>query len=610
MKCIKITLMLMLFAVNVTAISEAKVLRVREGQHLLIAPAEFIPLTNQLADFYYAEFGIQRTIVDQQVIFDHMSGGIPDAEAIRQYLIQFFDDPSVWMESSVLLVGSGTNEWGIPDEKNRIMVYDFSDDNFVDLDGDDIPDIPIGRLPAQNLIQLELIIDRNIQYIQEPVLGWWKNRVLLVADDEHKSGILEGLTYYSGMNHTARAQDVVEVLNDEVWVDKVLGIEYEMNANGNKPEAAQDIIDRINEGRLVWYYIGHGNEDVLGDEEYFRVSTQLQLLQNAEYLPLFIAASPSVGRFDSIDYDCVAEIFLTYQNGGSIASVAATRACSPTPNTTLIKRLLENIINDDDYLGAGLLDAKLNSGANINNSKLFNLLGDPLLFVNPPESDEQLFINGNPEILYFGDEVQVTGQVSAGNLDIAVIKAFESEYDMFYTNSLVIGSDTLTYSVDYTKFGYPYFEDETTIFSNSYDFYFTILDIIQTGEYARIISYIYGAESDYVQFIYPITISDGTHSPDLPIIPDKLIMFNYPNPFNPSTTISFALPQESEIELTIFNLKGQKVKCLTKGDFGAGNHSYVWDGKDNSGKSVSGGIYFYQLKTESETVFKKMVLLK
>jgi parallel beta-helix repeat protein len=86
---------------------------------------------------------------------------------------------------------------------------------------------------------------------------------------------------------------------------------------------------------------------------------------------------------------------------------------------------------------------------------------------------------------------------------------------------------------------------------------------------------------------------------------------NYPNPFNPTTTISFSIPEESKVDLIVYNIKGQKVKILIKNDLDKGNHSVVWNGIDESGKSVGSGVYFYQLNVngKSESV-KKCLLLK
>ena len=85
---------------------------------------------------------------------------------------------------------------------------------------------------------------------------------------------------------------------------------------------------------------------------------------------------------------------------------------------------------------------------------------------------------------------------------------------------------------------------------------------------------------------------------------------NYPNPFNPTTTISFSLPNEQNIELTIYNIKGQKVKTLYSGFAEVGEHTVIWKGKDNNDKQVSSGIYFYKLKTNSKEVTRKMLMMK
>jgi hypothetical protein len=86
---------------------------------------------------------------------------------------------------------------------------------------------------------------------------------------------------------------------------------------------------------------------------------------------------------------------------------------------------------------------------------------------------------------------------------------------------------------------------------------------------------------------------------------------NYPNPFNPTTIISFSIPKESNVELSIFNIKGQKVKNLVTNNFAKGDHSVVWLGKDEAGKSVSSGVYFYKMKLDGKNeAVKKCLLLK
>ena len=85
---------------------------------------------------------------------------------------------------------------------------------------------------------------------------------------------------------------------------------------------------------------------------------------------------------------------------------------------------------------------------------------------------------------------------------------------------------------------------------------------------------------------------------------------NYPNPFNPTTTINYTLKENSMVSLNIYNIKGQKVKQLVSDQVLAGQHSVIWNGKDDNGKLVSSGIYFYKLKTKNYEKTKRMVLIK
>ena len=104
------------------------------------------------------------------------------------------------------------------------------------------------------------------------------------------------------------------------------------------------------------------------------------------------------------------------------------------------------------------------------------------------------------------------------------------------------------------------------------------------------------------------------------LIPLITRLNNYPNPFNPSTTISFSLTTEitERTELTIYNLKGQKIKDLSPSlchpEFiegqGESRYSVTWNGTDQNNQPVSSGIYFYKLKSGDFEQTKKMILMK
>lgn len=89
-----------------------------------------------------------------------------------------------------------------------------------------------------------------------------------------------------------------------------------------------------------------------------------------------------------------------------------------------------------------------------------------------------------------------------------------------------------------------------------------------------------------------------------------LLNNNYPNPFNPSTTISFSLKNSSSVKLEVFNSKGQLVNTLCDHALTTGNYNYTWNGTDNSGRKVTSGVYFYRLKADNQSTMKKMLMLK
>ncbi len=98
---------------------------------------------------------------------------------------------------------------------------------------------------------------------------------------------------------------------------------------------------------------------------------------------------------------------------------------------------------------------------------------------------------------------------------------------------------------------------------------------------------------------------------DIAQIPDGYSLSqNFPNPFNPSTTIEFALPHRSAAKVNVYNVLGQRVVTLVDGNLAAGNHSVVWAGVDQDGKAVVSGVYFYRIVTDGFTATKKMILLQ
>lgn len=91
---------------------------------------------------------------------------------------------------------------------------------------------------------------------------------------------------------------------------------------------------------------------------------------------------------------------------------------------------------------------------------------------------------------------------------------------------------------------------------------------------------------------------------------DFQLFANYPNPFNPSTNIKYALPVASNVKVEIFNMLGQLVNTLVNQHQQAGTYNIVWNGNDLSGNMVSTGVYIYKLSTDNFVSAKKMILVK
>ncbi|MCB5234619.1 MAG: C25 family cysteine peptidase [Candidatus Cloacimonetes bacterium] len=102
-----------------------------------------------------------------------------------------------------------------------------------------------------------------------------------------------------------------------------------------------------------------------------------------------------------------------------------------------------------------------------------------------------------------------------------------------------------------------------------------------------------------------VSIDDETNAPQV-----NRLLGNYPNPFNPQTTLTYTMAKPGEVEIDVYNLKGQHVKKLVNRRVDAGTHSVVWDGRDNGGRSVSSGVYLYRMKTDKGNESKKMLLMK
>ena len=93
--------------------------------------------------------------------------------------------------------------------------------------------------------------------------------------------------------------------------------------------------------------------------------------------------------------------------------------------------------------------------------------------------------------------------------------------------------------------------------------------------------------------------------------PDGFELYaNFPNPFNPSTTIKFNLNQAQTVSLAIYDMRGHLVKMLLNQECSAGMHQAVWDGTDVAGGLVASGLYIYKIEAGAKSETKQILLLR
>ena len=92
------------------------------------------------------------------------------------------------------------------------------------------------------------------------------------------------------------------------------------------------------------------------------------------------------------------------------------------------------------------------------------------------------------------------------------------------------------------------------------------------------------------------------------ILPQTIVLGqNYPNPFSASTAIPYKINKPQDISIKIFDILGREVRTFSRGFQGTGTYGITWDGRDNFGRKVTAGVYFYQLKTQNGIQVKKMI---
>ncbi len=412
-------------------------------QSIILAPEEFLSQGQRLVDIYQESMGINAKVVDQQKVFDQFNCGMPDPVAVQLYC-KYLLETHNQLESLVIL-GAGVKDWrnfanSSNTEKRRVIIpiltngITASDDFYTFLENNSKASIMTGRYSAISETALEKMINKTESYFLDRATGLWRNRCLIIADDEYNGGSVDQVY------HTENAESNSGVIDRSFMINKVYSIEYELDEFAHKPQVRNIIVDALNDGYLYWYYNGHGSESSLGDEKYFAVP-DLARLDNIDYLPVFMAASCSVGLYDKYSGLSLAELIHELPSGGSIVSIAASRPTAGGANTTFFGTLLRKTINERKTIGQSMFEIK--SGSTSRSQVLYyQLFGDPYTPSYPPQKFNTVTFSAQSDTIKALSKASISG--SFNNNDIsgeATVFVMDTDVSTIYRTP----NDAVTY---------------------------------------------------------------------------------------------------------------------------------------------------------------------
>ncbi len=347
---------------------------------------------------------LKTVVVTTEQIYNEFSGGLYDPVAIRDFIKYAFDN---WTEkpAHVCLLGDGGLDYKniLYQGGNWVPPWEFtsptinqvsgftSDDYFVHITGSntfpDKPDLAVGRIPANSLQEANEYLDKIDAYENGVNNGYWKNRMLFVADDERTS---EGC---ESVGHLPQIEGLAEQFTPP-YIDKIKAylITYPtiITPQGRrKPQVNSDIAKYWSEGMLNIHWTGHGSPDVWAHEYVLEKDNIISQLTNENKYPFVTIASCDMSKFDNPANKSAGELFMITGKKGAIGTLAATRPVYASGNDLLMKEVFRYLYLPRDTLllqkrfGVGLFNAKNAAGYAENEAK-YVLMCDPTLRTQMP----------------------------------------------------------------------------------------------------------------------------------------------------------------------------------------------------------------------------------
>ncbi len=399
------------------------------ADYIVITHSLFLDEARKLADWRARDSTVdplKTMTVNVADIYDEFGWGVLDPTSIRDFL-RFSRDNYTPGVRYCCLVGDATNRFknisASQTAHNYVPTFsqgDVTTDDFYTWD--DItwsPRLAIGRLCVNTVEDAKTTVGKIIDYERSPEKGIWRDRVLLIADDE---------TSYGGSGEERDFSEDTEYIDRSTFIPqyiermKLMMIEYPME-NLQKPKATEALIDLFDQGSLIATFIGHGNRDLLAHEHILVGARDIERFNNGGRLPLFIAASCEVGEFDRVGYTSLAEMLQLRKGGGCIAAIAASRKTWNYSNVEMVKSFYVNTFdtagNPEARIGDALRKAKRsysNDTIKEHNVNRYHIFGDPATRLAIPRNRFQV---APLDTLHQLEKVNITGNVTSGGKPVS-----------------------------------------------------------------------------------------------------------------------------------------------------------------------------------------------
>ncbi|MEZ4388368.1 MAG: C25 family cysteine peptidase [Candidatus Krumholzibacteriia bacterium] len=407
------------------------------ADYFVLAPSEFAGAADELAAIRSRTLpGVDDPVavaVDLDDIYANFSGGQKDWRAIRQFLryeflahgqrlrwVCLLGDASIDYKNNFgYTPGASLFDWIPTDLYNswpRVLISNdtngpyTTDESLVALDTPpssppfDIPDLGVGRLPANTADQARSLVERIGRYSEDTPTGAWRNRVLMSADDLRYR---QQDPYQGQAVHTVQAETLsTSYLPESIEINKVYLIDYPL-VGIYKPDARRELLARLNEGTTIFYYVGHGASVTLADEHLFEIG-EIAGLVNGDRRFVFIAFSCDVGVYADPNTQCWPRSSCWRPRSGSHRVDRGLLGEFKRRQRPLSEAFMEEYypgrhVHRSSSLGEALSQGKAQmwalTGGLVRNARRYNLTGDPAVQLPNPVDDLQYTATSSDSLL-------------------------------------------------------------------------------------------------------------------------------------------------------------------------------------------------------------------